>query len=49
VQDRMRFKAYRSGHMMYLRAEDIITSNQDIRDFVAWSMEATQGSAVNGN
>jgi hypothetical protein len=27
--------------MMYLRAEDIITSNQDIRDFVAWAMRAT--------
>jgi hypothetical protein len=34
---------YPSGHMMYLRAEDIVTSNQDIRDFMTWSSEATQG------
>ena len=42
AQDRMWWKGYRSGHMMYLRAEDIITSNQDIRDFVAWAMQATK-------
>jgi carboxypeptidase C (cathepsin A) len=40
LQDRMRWKGYRSGHMMYLRAEDLVTSNQDIRDFIAWSLEA---------
>ena len=42
LQDRMRWKGYRSGHMMYLRAEDIITSNQDIRDFIDWSLRATR-------
>jgi carboxypeptidase C (cathepsin A) len=47
IQDRMWWKGYRSGHMMYLRAEDIVTSNQDIRDFVAWSMQATrEGPAI---
>jgi carboxypeptidase C (cathepsin A) len=45
LQDRMRYAAYRSGHMMYLRAEDLATSNQDIREFVAWSLEATEASA----
>jgi carboxypeptidase C (cathepsin A) len=40
LQDRMRFRGYRSGHMMYLRAEDLATSNQDIRDFVRWALEA---------
>ncbi|NNF38387.1 MAG: carboxypeptidase [Gemmatimonadetes bacterium] len=45
LQDRMRFTGYRSGHMMYLRAEDLITSNQDIRDFIAWSLEAAVGPA----
>jgi carboxypeptidase C (cathepsin A) len=40
LQERMRFAGYRSGHMMYLRAEDIVTSNQDVRDFIAWSLEA---------
>lgn len=45
LQDRMWFQAYRSGHMMYLRAEDMFTSNQDIRDFIAWSLAATEGPA----
>ena len=40
LQDRMRFTAYRSGHMMYLRADDLSVSNQDIRDFISWSLEA---------
>ncbi|HET9132801.1 MAG TPA: hypothetical protein VFN90_00725 [Gemmatimonadales bacterium] len=34
-QDRMMFKGYRSGHMMYLRSEDLATSNEDIRQFIA--------------
>ncbi|MBR9989971.1 MAG: carboxypeptidase [Gemmatimonadetes bacterium] len=34
LQDRMRFEAYRSGHMMYLRQEDLATSNQHIREFI---------------
>ena len=34
-QDRLSFKGYRSGHMMYLRAEDLATSNEDIRQFIA--------------
>ena len=42
LQDRMWWKGYRSGHMMYLRAEDIVTSNQDIRDFVEWALQATR-------
>jgi carboxypeptidase C (cathepsin A) len=33
-QDRMSFRGYRSGHMMYLRTEDLATSNEDIREFV---------------
>jgi carboxypeptidase C (cathepsin A) len=37
-QDRMSFKGYRSGHMMYLRAEDLATSNEDIRQFIARTM-----------
>ena len=32
--DRISFKGYRSGHMMYLRNEDLISSNQDVRDFI---------------
>lgn len=35
VQDRMTWKGYRSGHMMYLRRDDLATSNDDIRQFIA--------------
>ena len=34
-QDRMWFKGYRSGHMMYLRTEDLKAANDDIRSFIA--------------
>jgi len=40
LQDRFRFATYRSGHMMYLRMEDLVTSNQDIREFIEWSVPA---------
>jgi carboxypeptidase C (cathepsin A) len=46
LQDRMRWKGYRSGHMMYLRAEDIVTANQDLRDFIAWSLQAAREGAA---
>lgn len=38
MQDRMDFIGYRSGHMMYLRKEDLEKSNQDIRDFIEKSL-----------
>ena len=34
MKDRLHFKGYRSGHMMYLRKEDLIKANQDLRDFI---------------
>ena len=34
MKGRFDFKGYRSGHMMYLRNEDLKSSNQDIRDFI---------------
>tara|TARA_Y100000310_G_scaffold292044_1_gene320478 strand:- start:824 stop:2308 length:1485 start_codon:yes stop_codon:yes gene_type:complete len=34
MKDRLNFKGYRSGHMMYLRKEDLKQSNEDIRDFI---------------
>ncbi len=34
MKDRMSFKGYRSGHMMYLRAEDLKKSNDDLREFI---------------
>ncbi len=38
MKDRISFKGYRSGHMMYLRAEDLETSNNDIREFIKNSL-----------
>ncbi|MBT3763794.1 MAG: carboxypeptidase [Candidatus Marinimicrobia bacterium] len=34
MKDRLSFKGYRSGHMMYLRNEDLKQSNEDIRTFI---------------
>ena len=34
MKDRLSFKGYRSGHMMYLRKEDLKNSNEDIRSFI---------------
>ena len=34
LKDRFDFKGYRSGHMMYLRKEDLKTSNEDLRAFI---------------
>jgi carboxypeptidase C (cathepsin A) len=34
MKDRMEFKGYRSGHMMYLRHEDLIKANEDLRAFI---------------
>ncbi|AGA79112.1 carboxypeptidase C (cathepsin A) [Echinicola vietnamensis DSM 17526] len=34
LKDRLSWKGYRSGHMMYLRSEDLEQANDDIRDFI---------------
>jgi carboxypeptidase C (cathepsin A) len=34
MKDRFYFKGYRSGHMMYLRNEDLVKANEDIRTFI---------------
>ncbi len=34
LKDRLSFKGYRSGHMMYLRREDLKTANDDLRAFI---------------
>ncbi|MDR1779290.1 MAG: hypothetical protein LBR50_00985 [Tannerella sp.] len=39
-QDRFLFKGYRSGHMMYLRKEDLKQANDDLRDFVKQTVPA---------
>jgi carboxypeptidase C (cathepsin A) len=40
MKDRLSFQGYRSGHMMYLRAEDLATSNEHIREFIKKSTPA---------
>jgi carboxypeptidase C (cathepsin A) len=34
MRDRLHFKGYRSGHMMYLRREDLKLANDDLREFI---------------
>ncbi|QDH80010.1 carboxypeptidase [Echinicola soli] len=34
LKDRLSWKGYRSGHMMYLRSEDLEKANEDIREFI---------------
>ena len=38
MKDRMFFKGYRSGHMMYLRREDLKSANADLREFITGSL-----------
>jgi carboxypeptidase C (cathepsin A) len=38
MKDRLSFKAYQSGHMMYLRTEDLVSSNEDLRQFILGSL-----------
>ncbi|MEX2484126.1 MAG: carboxypeptidase [Brumimicrobium sp.] len=34
MKDRMKFKGYESGHMMYLRKEDLKSANEHLRSFI---------------
>ena len=34
MKNRLSFKGYESGHMMYLRAEDLKSANEHIREFI---------------
>ncbi|MCG8603409.1 carboxypeptidase, partial [bacterium] len=45
MKDRLRFEAYRSGHMMYLRAEDLAGSNEHLREFIRDSIPAAKAPA----
>lgn len=40
MQNRLSFKGYRSGHMMYLRAEDLKKANDDLRAFILATIPA---------
>jgi hypothetical protein len=41
----MSWKGYRSGHMMYLRKQDLETANEDIRAFIKQSLPKSGVSA----
>lgn len=45
LTDRMSWKGYRSGHMMYLRKADLETANEDIRTFIKQSLPKTNEPA----
>ncbi len=38
LRERTRFEGYRSGHMMYLRSEDLAAANEHIREFIEASI-----------
>lgn len=38
LKSRLSWEGYRSGHMMYLRKEDLATSNEHIREFIKKSL-----------
>ncbi|WP_346992805.1 S10 family peptidase [Alteromonas gracilis] len=46
MKDRLSFKGYRSGHMMYLRRDDLKQSNQDLREFIKASTPAVGEPAM---
>ena len=39
MNQRLHFKGYESGHMMYLRKEDLIKSTDDLREFIKKSVQ----------
>lgn len=45
MKDRLSFKGYRSGHMMYLRHEDLKNANDDIREFIKTTLPKEGESA----
>lgn len=45
LQDRLSFKGYHSGHMMYLRAEDLKNANEDIREMILHTLPKEGTSA----
>jgi carboxypeptidase C (cathepsin A) len=34
LKDRLKWEGYRSGHMMYLRKDDLVTANENLRKFI---------------
>lgn len=49
MKDRISWEGYRSGHMMYLRKEDLATSNEHLREFIKKAIPAAGKPARYGN
>jgi len=45
LRHRLHFKGYRSGHMMYLREEDLAVANEHIREFIRQALSAAEKPA----
>jgi carboxypeptidase C (cathepsin A) len=45
LKDRLSWEGYRSGHMMYLRKDDLATSNEHLREFILKSIPKAGQSA----
>jgi carboxypeptidase C (cathepsin A) len=45
LKDRLSWEGYRSGHMMYLRKDDLATSNEHLRNFILQSIPKTGQAA----
>lgn len=45
LKNRMKWEGYRSGHMMYLRKEDLINSTENLRLFIKKSLSETSKPA----
>ncbi|MEO7264955.1 MAG: carboxypeptidase [Ferruginibacter sp.] len=46
MKNRLSWKGYRSGHMMYLRKPDLATSTDDLRDFIKKTLPAAGKAAM---
>lgn len=44
MKDRLSFKGYQSGHMMYLRSEDLEKANDDLRDFIQNTLPGSEAA-----
>jgi len=44
MKNRLSFKGYESGHMMYLRREDLKNANEDIRQFIKNSLPGNKAA-----
>jgi hypothetical protein len=40
LNGRLKWEGYRSGHMMYLRKEDLAAANENLRTFIKESIPA---------